>query len=284
MVRALVRAAVPEVNIRSVRRELIRPLVIASAGALLLALPVLIVADAAAVVAGFVLWVPVVAFLIFLASQIGTLQRAAEELGEGLSLHISLTGLLTSDPRLLPRLGDYAMSYGSLHALLELIAQARPATIVELGPGASTVYLQHLLDAAGREGTVYGVEHDSSYSIRLRESKTHHSLGRVVLLDAPLEPLTLDGWEGTWYSQAALSQLPDHVDVLVVDGPPRRIGPRSRYPAFPALRDRLAVGSFIFVDDAGRPSESESIEMWLRTGSLEVVNRGPTYAILRCLR
>ena len=279
-VRALVGAVAPDLVVQSVRRELVRPALVAFGAVLLVAAPALLLGASAAGVA-LVLWVPLVASLVLLLSRVGRLERAVDELGEGIGVHLSLAGLVGSSPKVLPRLGDHAMAHGSMYALLDLVARRRPQTIVELGPGASTVFLHRLLDTAAQDTALYGVEHDPAYARRVVELAAYHGVDRLVVVEAPLEPLSLDGWQGRWYSRAALGQLPERIDVLVVDGPPGRLGPRSRYPAYPLLRDRLAVGAFVFVDDAERASEAEVIAAWLRSGELEIVDRGPTFAILR---
>ncbi len=54
------------------------------------------------------------------------------------------------------------------------------------------------------------------------------------------------------------------VDVLIVDGPPAKIGKETRYPAIPRLFDRLADQAIVLVDDAGRPDERKIVRRWVR--------------------
>lgn len=60
-----------------------------------------------------------------------------------------------------------------------------------------------------------------------------------------------DRWPGLWY---ALSQLPDEIDLLVIDGPPWSVHPFARGIA-DCLFDRISPGGIIMLDDAARPGE-----------------------------
>ena len=52
------------------------------------------------------------------------------------------------------------------------------------------------------------------------------------------------------------------IDLLVVDGPPAFAAGHgmSRYPALPVLRERLASGATVVLDDIERPGEQEVVE------------------------
>ena len=50
--------------------------------------------------------------------------------------------------------------------------------------------------------------------------------------------------------------------MLVVDGPPNAIGPLARYPALGALGERLAAKFHVFLDDADRPEETDTVQRW----------------------
>ena len=56
----------------------------------------------------------------------------------------------------------------------------------------------------------------------------------------------------------------DVIDLLVVDGPPAfAVGfAHARYPALPVLRDRLAPGATVVLDDVERPGEQEVLRRW----------------------
>ena len=79
-----------------------------------------------------------------------------------------------------------------------------------------------------------------------------------------------------WYDEAALADglrealQGDPIDLLVVDGPPAHaVGHGlARYPALPALEDRLAPGATVVLDDAERPGEQEVLRRWERETGL----------------
>ncbi|MGI9528709.1 MAG: hypothetical protein ACR2NG_03285 [Acidimicrobiia bacterium] len=58
---------------------------------------------------------------------------------------------------------------------------------------------------------------------------------------------------------------------MIVDGPPGTTGPLARYPAVPILFDRLSPSALIFLDDAYREDEQESVRRWLdETGGISL--------------
>ena len=67
-----------------------------------------------------------------------------------------------------------------------------------------------------------------------------------------------DSWPGIWY---ALSQLPDEIDLLVIDGPPWSVHPFARGIA-DCLFDRICPGGIIMLDDAARPGERLIARRW----------------------
>jgi hypothetical protein len=87
------------------------------------------------------------------------------------------------------------------------------------------------------------------------------------VLEAPLEPhaLSLDG--APWYAGSALGGLPESgIELLLVDGPPGygEGMALSRYPALPALAERLAPGALVVLDDAQRDGERRILDAWER--------------------
>jgi len=86
--------------------------------------------------------------------------------------------------------------------------------------------------------------------------------GSAVVVDAPLRVHAATGVG--WYDLAALDAVPDQVELLLVDGPPAGEVEieRSRYPALPELRARLAAGATVILDDALRAGEAWALERW----------------------
>src|SRR3712207_7775099 len=51
-----------------------------------------------------------------------------------------------------------------------------------------------------------------------------------------------------WYSTSALADV-DEINLLLVDGPPGNTSKLARYPAVPALRDKLGPGATVMLDE-----------------------------------
>ena len=49
----------------------------------------------------------------------------------------------------------------------------------------------------------------------------------------------------------------------MVDGPPGRTTKLARYPAVPALREKLRPGATVMLDDCHRRDERETLRRWL---------------------
>lgn len=165
-----------------------------------------------------------------------------------------------SPPALLPPTGRWAINARSLAHLVDLVDRENPEMILELGSGTSTIWLGHLLKDTGTR--FVSVDHSDVFIERTRRQlELHGLLGAVDLRLAPLEEVTVGDRRVTWYSPESLSDLND-IDLLLVDGPPGSSTTRARWPAFPFLRDRLSPRALVVLDDADRPDEIASIELW----------------------
>jgi predicted O-methyltransferase YrrM len=159
-----------------------------------------------------------------------------------------------------------AMSPAGLATVATEISFAERRTVVELGSGVSTIVLARLARELG--GRIWAVEHHPGWAGWVRRALDRDGLSeRATVVDAKLAPHehSLDG--APWYSKEALAELPaDGIELLLVDGPPGYGDgmARSRYPALPALRGRLAPGALVVLDDAGRPGEAEILDAWER--------------------
>jgi hypothetical protein len=83
----------------------------------------------------------------------------------------------------------------------------------------------------------------------------------ATVVDAPLVDVRLGDATWSWYDLAGYP-AGEPIEVLFVDGPPGDTGPLARYPALPMLRDRLASGASILVDDGARPDEQAMVARW----------------------
>lgn len=149
--------------------------------------------------------------------------------------------------------------------LMQLVRHALdavPELVLECGRGVSTLILARCAQVNGR-GHVYRLEHQPQYAHITRAPLERHGLPAwATVLDAPLRSLIVNGDTRKWYSEQALpSEL--SLDILVIDGPPRKTGPLARYPAGPALSHRLGAKGTVFLDDADRVSERAIISRWM---------------------
>ena len=139
----------------------------------------------------------------------------------------------------------------------EIVHGAR-TRIVECGSGVSTVVLARLLRERGA-GRLVALEHDRDWAALVREQLRREALdGTARVLDAPLEG------EPPWYGPARLVEVPDEVDLLVVDGPPACDAGHGmrRAPALPRFEECLVVGAAVMLDDIARPGERDVLAGW----------------------
>jgi len=148
-------------------------------------------------------------------------------------------------------------------ALSRVLADAaRRESIVECGSGESTVAIAALL-AERRTGHLYSLEHDPGWAAQTRRELTRAGVSeRASVIEAPLAPHPLAARDCGWYDTEALGLLPEHIDLLLVDGPPGALAAngQSRYPALPLLAPRLAEGALVILDDIHRPGERAVVE------------------------
>jgi predicted O-methyltransferase YrrM len=193
---------------------------------------------------------------------VGTTLRRMEENGyrqveAAIGLYAEVAGLPS-----LPPLRGWAGSPDFLVRVAREIASRRPTTVVECGSGSSTIVTAMMLQRLGA-GHVWSLDHSAEFAQKTRDALAARGLsGFATVLHAPLVGMPVPGGEQPWYDAADLAVL-THIDMIVVDGPPEKTAPLARYPVLPVLRDRLAAGCVILLDDAGRPDEKAVVARWL---------------------
>lgn len=197
----------------------------------------------------------------WLRRQFSILEKRATEAGNQQIVQVqALQNLYAMVPvrgRMPPLDGGWAVSPDFMLLLLSLVQEQRPATVVELGSGASTVWAALLLREQGLNTRIVAVDHDLTYGEITRERLATLGLDKLVeLRHAPLVELELDGETYPWYDRSAFLDV-ESCDLLVVDGPPGKLRPRSRYPALPVLGDRMQPGAQVLLDDYRRSEERE---------------------------
>jgi hypothetical protein len=164
--------------------------------------------------------------------------------------------------RALPFSRGWAASPDLLLSYVDGILERRPSLVVECGSGLSTLWAALALESLGGQGKVVALEHNPSYREDTLAALEKHGVShRAEVRLAPIETTVIDGQPWPWYDTQALNGL-SGIGVLFVDGPIGALGPQSRYPALPLLRDALAPGALILLDDADRPEEREVLAHW----------------------
>jgi predicted O-methyltransferase YrrM len=165
----------------------------------------------------------------------------------------------------------WSLRPGALIKLLDDIALADRDVVVECGSGVSTVIFARMMAQRGR-GNVLSLEHDEKWASWVARQLAHEGLADfATVVHAPLRahPVAADG--GEWYAPetvtaevGAFTDKHGLIDLLLVDGPPgwepgRRL---ARYPALPVLRDLLAEGASVMLDDVNRSGGPEIVQLW----------------------
>lgn len=155
----------------------------------------------------------------------------------------------------LPHLGSWKADMGFLRHIVREIERLRPATVVELGAGASSLIAAKALALHGG-GRLVSYDQHEGFVGATREWLRENGL-QSDLRHAPLEAQVGD-WPGRWY---ALDNIPDSIDLIIIDGPPWSVHPLVRGAADTLFR-RLSPGGVVLLDDAARPGERLVARRW----------------------
>ena len=155
----------------------------------------------------------------------------------------------------LPNLGSWKADTALLARIVDTVERQRPATVVELGAGASTLVTAKALALNGG-GRLVSFDQHGDFVEATRDWLAEHGL-TADMHQAPLIGAPGD-WPGLWYD---VHHLPERIDLLVIDGPPWAIHPFVRGAA-ETLFDRVPVGGTVLLDDAARPGERVVAKRW----------------------
>ncbi len=155
----------------------------------------------------------------------------------------------------LPNLGSWKADTGLLHRIVDAVEEIRPRNVVELGAGATSLVCAKALEMNGG-GTLHSFDQHAGFVEAtagwLRDEGVDARMHHAPLVPSPA------GWPGKWYH---LRDVPDTIDLLIIDGPPWAIHPFVRGAA-EVLFDRLAPGGVVLLDDASRPGERVVARRW----------------------
>jgi len=165
----------------------------------------------------------------------------------------------------LPEMRHWAVSPDALLYLLREAIKSKAALIVECGSGVSTIVLAKLMKENG-VGHVYSLDHDESYAEKTRDLLKLHGLESfATVITAPLSDMVIENKTYQWYSNEGVNQIPDHIDMIFVDGPPAPEGSFNRFPALSVLRNKMRDHCHIIMDDVIRNDELEISKIWAKS-------------------
>ena len=157
----------------------------------------------------------------------------------------------------LPQGGGWYPNDQVLDATLDRLADRKDQHVAVLGGGLAAAILARGL---GDCGTVWVVEHDPQV-IEITLGMLERSGGRagVRIIEAELQDYDQ---HTLWYDRRAVSELPDSLDLIFIDGPPHFCGRMPRYPAGPELFHKLSPDGSVVLDKASRAKEKKTLTRW----------------------
>ena len=162
----------------------------------------------------------------------------------------------------MPRPGTWAASEDLLLWLAGYVLEHRPGTVVDLGSGQSSVWMAAAMRTAGYDGRVIGVDHDEDFAQGTRELARRQGVQDwLTVIHAPLREQEIGGRTVRWYDLDALAGI-EGIDLMSIDGPPGQGTSHARWPALPALHDRLSADAVVVLDDMIRRDEQEILDDW----------------------
>jgi hypothetical protein len=163
--------------------------------------------------------------------------------------------------RPLPLMRGWAISPDFANIIVDQIKQYKPKVIVDLGSGMSTLISGYLLKEQGY-GKVFAFDHDEKFVQTTRQMIIKHGVDDAVeIIHAPIKEIILNNKTFLYYDIDKFANL-KNIDILIVDGPPERIQKFARYPALPALFNKLSSRAIILVDDAVGVDIREAVKKW----------------------
>ncbi len=162
----------------------------------------------------------------------------------------------------LPPMGGWAIAPDFANVLVSHIHEHTPRVILELGSGTSTLIAAYALQEHGG-GKIYSFEHSKEWAENTTHLLEKHGLREMAeVIHAPLKTAVIEGKEWVWYDTQQIEKIPA-IDLLIVDGPPKKVQKMGRYPALPLLFEKLNTNASILLDDSNRTDEKKIVARWL---------------------
>lgn len=163
---------------------------------------------------------------------------------------------------ILPPFRGWAISPDFASLILSKMKETRPTNILECGSGISTVLIAYYLKKINK-GHLYSFEHDKEYAESTVDLlKRHDLLPYVTIFNTDLIDHDINGKSWKWYNTDQMNK-DIKFDLVIIDGPPFQVQPKSRYPALPILDNFFNPNAVILIDDCAREQDNEVINDWL---------------------
>ena len=173
----------------------------------------------------------------------------------------------------------WQLSSQAVQEIVRHILLDQPSVVVECGCGASTMWIARALQRVG-QGRLISLENLDDWVEIVSGMLRYEGLGTAEVRHAPLVPFGSGDAEQPWYTTSVLDDV-EKIDLLIVDGPPGNTSKLARYPALPALRDKLRPGATVMLDDCHRWAEKETVRRWIdEVPGLTLVHQVDRIAIL----
>ncbi|MEN9518879.1 MAG: hypothetical protein RLZZ381_1467 [Cyanobacteriota bacterium] len=169
----------------------------------------------------------------------------------------------TLKPQLpLPTTRGWAASPDLLKEIISLTHRHKPQLVVEASSGISTLIIAYCLQRLGT-GKLISLEHESKFAQATQSNLSLHGLDDVAtVIYAPLVEVEINGAKWLWYDLTKI-EIPEAIDLLIVDGPPGTTQKLARYPALPMLHAKLSKEAIVLLDDGSRADEAKIVEQWM---------------------
>lgn len=156
----------------------------------------------------------------------------------------------------LPHLGSWKADTVFLKRIVDQIERGKPAQVVELGCGATSLIIGHALAKYTTGGRVDSYDQHGEFCAATGEWLAASGLAPHIH-HAPLA-LASGRWASHWYD---LRDVPDRIDLLIIDGPVWTFNPFIRGSA-ERLFPRIPIGGVVLLDDGARPGERVIASRW----------------------